>query len=208
MAIRVNFQGGVEVKAPKKISREFVDRFVASKILWIQRQQKRIREIQAAKKHFVEGERFLFLGNEYPLVVSEGFRQKLAFTGQVFEISKLKLSFARLLFTSFYKQQAQIILSQRMREYASLMRVSPKKMRITSATTRWGSCSNAGTVNFSYRLILTPEAIINYVVVHELAHLTRHDHSKNFWQEVEKFYPNYKQARAWLKRYSLQIPEL
>ena len=74
-----------------------------------------------------------------------------------------------------------------------------KNIRITSAKTRWGSCSTKGTISFSYKLVAAPEPTINYVIAHEIAHLVHMNHSKNFWQLVEQLCPNYKQHQKWLK---------
>lgn len=202
VALRVTLDGGIEVRAPRFVGRNFLDKFVSAKEAWIKKQREKIAHMQQSRKQFAAGERFLFLGKEYPLVVEGQFSQKLRFNGEAFLISKFKLAAAKSLFVAFYKLQAQKILMEKLRHFAAVMRVQPKKMRITSAATRWGSCSTSGTVSFSYKLIMTPEEILNYVVVHELAHITHHNHSKNFWQEVAKYYPNHQEARAWLRNHS------
>ncbi|MEM3513203.1 MAG: M48 family metallopeptidase, partial [Thermoplasmata archaeon] len=75
----------------------------------------------------------------------------------------------------------------------------PKKIKITSGKTRFGSCTSKGYINLSWRLVLAPPEIIDYVIVHELAHLKEPNHSKKFWAVVEKFIPDYKTKRKWLK---------
>ena len=80
------------------------------------------------------------------------------------------------------------------------MGVSYEKVSINSAKTRFGSCSSRKTLNFSYRLALYPYEAIEYVCVHELAHLTEMNHSKKFWAIVEKYLPDYKERKKLLKR--------
>ena len=72
-------------------------------------------------------------------------------------------------------------------------------IRIGDQKTRWGSCSNNGTLSFSWRLMLAPPRVLDYVVIHEICHLTYMDHSKNFWDLVSVYDPDYKEHRKWLK---------
>ena len=97
------------------------------------------------------------------------------------------------------RQRAMDYLSGRVRHYAEIMGVSPVGMKITSARTRWGSCSGKNSLCFSYRLMLLEPAAIDYVVVHELAHIRVKNHGHGFYQEVEKVLPDYRQRIALLK---------
>ena len=99
-----------------------------------------------------------------------------------------------------YKKQAHDYIPDRVAYFAQKFGFIYNKIRITSASTRWGSCSSSKNLNFSFRLIRTPESVIDYVIIHELAHLKHMNHSKNFWKEVETMYPNYKESEKWLKQ--------
>ena len=79
------------------------------------------------------------------------------------------------------------------------------RITIRDQKTRWGSCSARGTLSFNWRLMLAPPAILDYVVVHELCHLTHMDHSPAFWQAVGKVYPDYRTARKWLKDHEQEL---
>ena len=79
------------------------------------------------------------------------------------------------------------------------------RITIRDQKTRWGSCSARGTLSFNWRLMLAPPAILDYVVVHELCHLTHMDHSPAFWQAVGKVYPDYRTARKWLKDHGQEL---
>ena len=98
------------------------------------------------------------------------------------------------------KERAKNIIEPILEKYSILMGVSYEKVSINSAKTRFGSCSSRKTLNFSYRLALYPYEAIEYVCVHELAHLTEMNHSKKFWAIVEKYLPDYKERRKLLKR--------
>ncbi len=90
------------------------------------------------------------------------------------------------------KAKAGAWLTQRADHYAAIMGVRYREIKISSALTRWGSCTSKGTINFAYRLILAPPELADYVVVHELAHLIEMNHSKRFWQIVGRMMPDYK----------------
>ena len=99
----------------------------------------------------------------------------------------------------------------RVEYYAKLMGVDYEKIAIRSQKTRFGSCSNNKNLNFNLAIMLMPSEIMDYVIVHELAHIKEMNHSKSFWLEVEKIIPNYKECRAYLKengiKYINQIKE-
>lgn len=99
----------------------------------------------------------------------------------------------------FYKKEAKSYITKRCNELAGKYGFTHKGIRITSALTRWGSCSSKKTLNFSYRLIMTPKECIDYVIIHELCHLRQMNHSAKFWKEVSDIMPEYKQCENHLK---------
>ncbi|MDO9303429.1 MAG: M48 family metallopeptidase, partial [Anaerolineales bacterium] len=102
-------------------------------------------------------------------------------------------------FTRWYKERALEIISERVKQYSQQYNFAPKQVKISSAKTRWGSCSPNGALNFTWRLVMAPLAVIDYVVAHELVHLRVKDHSSKFWKTVESIYPDYKKQRKWLR---------
>lgn len=92
-------------------------------------------------------------------------------------------------------------ITDRVRHYCDVMGVSAGRITIRNQKTRWGSCSTKGNLNFNYQLFYLPDEILDYVVVHELAHRRYMNHSQEFWAEVEKYSPNYREYRKWLKEY-------
>lgn len=97
------------------------------------------------------------------------------------------------------KQKAKEILPQKVEFYSSLMGLTPTSIKITSAKTRFGSCSGKNSICFSCRLMRYPEAAIDYVVVHELAHIKHKNHGKSFYALIEKYMPDYKERQKLLK---------
>lgn len=98
------------------------------------------------------------------------------------------------------KDEAKRVIPDRVKYYADIMGVTFGKITIKNQKTRWGSCSSKGSLNFNCLLMLTPDKVRDYVVIHELCHLKQMNHSKMFWAEVEKVMPDYKVYRQWLSQ--------
>ncbi len=99
------------------------------------------------------------------------------------------------------KRLARNVLTAKCRAFAGLMGVSYGTISVREQKTRWGSCSAKGNLNFNWKLVLMPEEILDYVVVHELAHRKHMNHSAAFWAEVGNIIPDYPARRAWLKEH-------
>lgn len=202
IAILVQRDGKVIVRAPLKASERQIRQFVESKQGWIAEKKAQAQE-QAPALHtarqFTAGDRFLYLGQEYALSVAPGARAGLRFE-QGFSLNQKSQAEAPLLFEKWYRATARRVLTERVQFYAQKFGLKYQKLRISSARTRWGSCSSRGTLSFTWRLVMAPLEVVDYVVVHELAHLRVQNHSAAFWAEVEKMMPDYQPRRDWLKK--------
>lgn len=205
LALIVKPDGSLIVRAPLRASEKSIREFVESNAKWIEK--KRIEALTfrpPAPKQYVPGEMFMFLGNAYPLEIAKGQKKALLLEGK-FKLSQAAQGIARMAFERWYREQAKQILTERVSLYASQYGFQYKKIGITSARTRWGSCSSNGSLNFSWRLVLAPMEAVDYVVVHELVHTVFHNHSKRFWKRVEKIMPDYKERRKWLRKDGRQL---
>jgi len=117
--------------------------------------------------------------------------------------SRPKIKPAEFINQEQYKKEAKQKIEERVNWYAQQMGVQYKTIKIGNAEKCLGSCSYQGNLSFSWRIILAPSQVLDYIVVHELAHLIEHNHSSRFWQKVEMFFPEYLQARKWLKNNQL-----
>lgn len=97
------------------------------------------------------------------------------------------------------KEQAREVLTKRTDYYKEILKVDYQRIRIGDQKTRWGSCSSRGTISYNWHLVLMPERIMDYVVVHELCHLVEMNHSPAFWKKVSEILPDYEERRKWLK---------
>ncbi|MHB8111957.1 MAG: M48 family metallopeptidase [Bellilinea sp.] len=200
VALVVTPEGHLEVRAPQRLSRDQIDDIVTQKAKWIFKNLARSRKASAAVNthELVEGARIWYLGSSHPLHVSERGAARVQFaTG--FCLPKSALPKAADLLTAWYKNQARHLLSERTDYYARQFGLKYRSIRITSARTRWGSCSRLNSLSFTWRLVMAPLEIIDYIVLHELAHILQKNHSRAFWEQVERMLPDYRSRRAWLK---------
>ena len=201
VALIIQRDGTLTVRAPLRMPAIHIQEFVQNHAEWIREKQ---AQAQASppppKKHYVDGETFLFLGKAYPLTIVARQRSALTFSGDKFHLANSNLPKARQVFIRWYKAQALRIISERVAFHAEKNKFTCRKIRISSARTRWGSCSTNGTLSFTWRLVLALPEVIDYVVVHELAHTQIRNHSPNFWHRVAEIMPKYKRYVSWLKK--------
>jgi len=107
--------------------------------------------------------------------------------------------------TDWLKEQAAIDLTRQTAIHAARLGVTVKSVKMRSQSSRWGSCSSSGNLNYNWRLVLAPEFVLDYVAAHEVAHLVEMNHSAAFWATVERTLPDMERGRAWLKAHGRQL---
>jgi len=217
IALIVQPDGTLLVRAPLRVSRRKIEELVALKADWIRQKQALARRSPTPAPHrFLPGETFWYLGKMYALEIKQDSTTEARSTrrktinsfspctpclrGESIILSQSALPRAREHFTNWYKEQARQEIEERVRIFAARYGLRYKSVRITSARTRWGSCSTSGTLSFTWRLVMAPPAAIDYVVVHELAHLLVRNHSPAFWRKLEELLPDYRSPQQWLKQ--------
>ena len=199
VSLEITAEGEVVVRAPLRASEAGILALVEEKRAWIERKVAEAKNRPApGKRHFVAGEVFLFLGKAYPLEVLAGSDAAVSL-GDRFYVGDQRLPECRDLLIAWYIQKAKEILPARVAGIAAILDYVPKKIRVSDAKRRWASCSTTGTLSFSWRLVLAPPEVIDYVVVHELVHLRQPDHSARFWEKVGQAMPGYAEHRRWLR---------
>lgn len=200
LALEISHDGSLIVRAPAKASMDAINVFINKKRSWIRNKQEfaRQRHQKALPKEFVNGEGFFYLGEIYKLWIVSNADVPLIFKDE-FLLSRDHLSNAMEIMLNWYKDQARSMILERVKLYSSIAGIAYNKFNISDARTRWGSCSAKGNMNFSWRLIMAPLRVIDYVVVHELAHQEVKNHSRKFWDKVKAIFPDYEQCRRWLK---------
>jgi len=194
--LRIN-PTGVVVSANRRTPLADIEKFVFSKSAWILKHLK-VQEGERKKRELVTGNEIYFQGKPYAIncYEREGFKNvTLEFKDDIFHIyhsSSTQQEVLEELLNLFYKQEARETITPLVKKWSEKMKLNPSNIGFRKAKSRWGSCSSQNSLSFNYYLSKLPLPIVEYVVVHELAHIKEKNHSKNFWAIVEEFLPNYR----------------
>ena len=199
LALIVKPDGALIVRAPLRISEQAIKEFIEHNREWVRKKRAELLAVlPPSPRQFLSGETFLYLGKSYPLEIVTDQTEPLLLE-ESFQLAEAARNKSELVFEHWYREQARCILTERVALYVKQHDFQYDKIRITSARTRWGSCSSTGSLSFSWRLIMAPLEVVDYVIVHELVHTVIHNHSKRFWNKVAKIMPDYKDRRKWLR---------
>jgi len=202
ISLQVRRDGTVVVQAPLRTPKSEIERLIEKKKSWLRKRLQEQRE--RGEKSFADGETFLYLGQSYPLVIldprGDGHQVlPLTFSGQRFLLRGDHAADARFLFTEWYRERAGAYIPDRVRHFSTALGSFPRGVRISSAACRWGSCSIDNRLFFSWRLVMAPPPVIDYVILHEFSHLYEKSHSRRFWNILEAVLPDYEKYRIWLR---------
>lgn len=201
LALIIEESGALLIKAPRLFSKRKIEEIVNEKRPWIIKkisERKKLLKKYPSKK-LISGETFIFLGKSYSLETVDKGLKKIIFQ-EKFYLPNYSYKKRKKLFEDWYKEKAKELFFERVNIYASKMNIKYQNLRISNAKKRWGSCTSRGKVSLSWRLIMAPLEIIDYVIIHELFHIIELNHSNNFWKGIEEIYPSYKKAKLWLRK--------
>ena len=200
--------GRVRVRAPRSLSDKRINDLIKKRTPWIKEKLKEYsKRPQVVTKKYEDGEIFSYLDKNYELKIIESDKEAIKLKNGFFIVSICKEGFGKnikvqKLLTDWYRNHAHKYLQERTEKFANIIGVSPSSISIKNYKSRWGSCSINGAIDYNWKIIQAPKKVIDYVVVHELCHLIEHNHSPKYWSYVEKFMPNWKESRNWLKENS------
>jgi predicted metal-dependent hydrolase len=207
MTLLINREGRVVIRAPLRTPDSEIDHFFHSRRAWIAKKltgSEMREEIAVRPREFIPGEEFHYLGDAYPLEVSDlnGSRKALILSHGKFVLARDKLPQAKEVFVKWYRQMAREVIEERVRFWSSRFDLVPAGITITSSWQRYGSCSAKNNLSFSWRLLMAPYQVIDYIIVHELAHIKEKNHSKKFWNYLRSLLPGYEAQKRWLRENS------
>jgi len=160
---------------------------------------------QVPTRTFEPGATFPFLGEDRELVVEPRGKQVVDDDSIRLRKSAVEQSSTRRVLENFYRNRAREYLTDRTEHYAERMDVEYERLELRNQRTRWGSCSTGGTISLNWRIIMAPPGVVDYLIVHELAHLTEQHHGDEFWRLVEGQLPDYQEKSEWLEENSTQL---
>jgi len=203
IGIYITKEAEIEVRCPKGTSKKYIEDFIEQSGEWIEKTLEKKKRIISAREEFSPTECARFMGKYYPIIRSGN---KFGFDGKSFIISEsAEDSHIKYYLAEIYKRLAKNYIVNRTKFISEQIKIYPSNIRITSAATRWGSCSGKNSLNFSWRLIMADSKAIDYVIVHELSHIIEHNHSRAFWDIVCGFMPDYKDAENILNNLSKEL---
>ena len=194
---------GLTVTLPRQLPESEAERAILKKLDWIQDKLADLKKIHTSPAQLACGQPVLWLGETCALQtgsartrLQEGVLYLPALNNHEQIVSGL---------TRFYQRSARTHFAEHVRIWSERMGLEPSRIALSSARGRWGSCSSDGSLRLNWRLMQAPLAVIEYVIIHELAHLAELNHSARFWAIVETHCPSWKKHRDWLKQHGYKL---
>lgn len=207
ISLRIKEDASLEVRAPLKLSEKEIASFVESRGDWINKHIGKVAKNYKLKNDFIINfnDTISIISKKIQILPTPGKIAKYQFDEandkNYFLVPKTANSEEiRQIIIKLSKKIANSYITERVLFFKEIMIIEPNSIRITSAKTRWGSCSRKNNLNFTWKLIMADKDVIDYVVIHELAHIKQKNHSKEFWKIVENMIPDYKERQKNLKK--------
>ncbi len=200
-SIEISKNAQLIVRVPLKADDIYINNLLKDKAEWIEKHLVKMRaKVETVNdRKYISGDKILFLGIEREIENNFNGKFSLKLNENKFEVSSNSIDISKILFERWFKKIAKDTILSRAIHYSEITNLKFTNFHITSSHTRWGSCSAKNSINFTWRLIMAPLAVIDYVVIHELAHIKQKNHSAKFWHLVAQYDPNYKSSVKWLK---------
>ncbi|HRK08781.1 MAG TPA: SprT family zinc-dependent metalloprotease [Pseudobdellovibrionaceae bacterium] len=212
LTLMVNRRGQVQISIPWQHSDEFALQFALDNLEWLRKQLEKSKErrAQLEKNQPVLrlGGTVPFLGQEFRLRwISGRTRARAEFADGELRVycTEVDAELWRKLICRQYEAQARWHIEERVAYWAERMRETYGRISFRAQRTRWGSCTRSGNLSFNWKLMFAPPEVIDYVVIHELAHRQHLDHSPRFWSRVAEFDPYHKEHQDYLKRHQHRV---
>ena len=195
ISLQITIDGEFIVRAPMRCSDKEIFDFIRKKSSWIIEKRQENRKNYIKPLDFKTNETISLLGKQYKINLSRSKSAKFDEDSIILPSTQPKVHLIALL-----KQFAKDYLTERVVLLAADYGFEYARVGISSAKSCWGSCGYNNSLNFTYKLMLCPVPVVDYIIVHELCHTRIKNHSDKFWEIVENFVPNYKDHEAWLKK--------
>ncbi len=203
LSVSIDSFGRVIVRAPLRVSERYIQDFLREKEGWIrQKQAQKSAFAVALPPEHLDGYTFPLLGKSCKIVLYA--EKKIAYDGDA-DTLYLPKDRARERLVQWLKGNAKRILTAETARWAARMGVTYQSVGISSAKTRWGTCTADNRIRYTFRLLYLPKEIIEYVIVHELAHTLHKNHGRAFWGTVERYEPHWKDKRKFLRLHGVYM---
>jgi predicted metal-dependent hydrolase len=207
VSIFIERDGSVRVLAPSTATEEKIEGAVKAKEYQIFKKLAKWKEHNQGKvnREFVNGQSFLYLGRNYRLAIIDNAEVPLKISGGHFQLDKKQLNNADKIFKKFYKEKAQQKIIERLKLIEAKFQLKPTSIKVLELQNRWASWTPKNGLNFHWKCIMAPVAVLDYIITHEMVHLKFPNHSAEFWNELDKKMPNYREHENWLKQNGVKM---
>lgn len=210
--IRIFPPDKIRVRVPKKATEEEVLKIVKFKGKWISQKLFEFKDIEYGKinKEYVNGEYFMYLGRNYYLEIVKNNDAKKPnvklYQGKFYiETNTTNKDKLKLAMENWYREKTLEKVIEKVEYFKPYFKKEPKSIKVKEQKKRWGSCNFKGDLMFNWRISMVPSNVLDYIVVHEMCHMVHFDHSKKFWNLLEKILPDYRDRKEWLKKHGIKI---
>lgn len=200
LAIQILPDATLVVKVPLFTPMIFINKFINQNLEWIENKLDLVRKQKTKTGEYTEGDLIFFLGKEYVIRYGDYTNIALKEKSMLIPIA-LKFRIKREL-TNWYIKHARVLITKQVEYYSEQMKAPYMDLKFSDTKSQWGRCTHDNKLQFNWRLIMASMLVINYVVVHELAHTIEKNHSRAFWSKVRLYNPSYRQQIKWLKENS------
>lgn len=205
-SIIIERDGTISVLVPENMDESLITEILDSNEYAIIKKQTlwHIANDGKEEKRFVNGQTFMFKGQNYSLIYKDDATAEVEFVNGSFLLSS-SVKNPHAAFERFYKSECKKFLRERFEFYKDKIPMQPQKIKVRQMTTRWGSCTPRGNIHINWNCIMSPQFVFDYILVHELVHLKYHRHNNDFWQSVSFILPDYEVAKDWLLRNGIKM---
>jgi predicted metal-dependent hydrolase len=207
VSIFIERDGTVKVLAPLSASEEKIEEILKSKEYQIYSKLAKWKELNQGKvkREYVNGQSFLYCGRNYRLMIADNQDVPLKISGGYFHLDSRYRKKAETVFKDFYKLKSEQKILERIILLEEKVEKKPVSVRVMELRNRWASCTPKNGLNFNWKCIMAPVSVIDYIIAHELVHLKYKNHSKEFWNELDKLLPSFRESEEWLKRNGVKM---
>ena len=204
ISLSIEKNGAIIVRAPSRMSDEQIKKFVFARQNWLISKLSEIKDNKNKYADIIQQKGYLLYGKRYNACVADVKRVE---TNENVILIPTKIDPTKRYdeIIKYFKRQAKTTLTNRLNYIKSIMKIEPKKVKLTNSKGKWGSCNSHQTIALNWRIIMLPPRCIDYIIIHELCHIIEMNHSSRFWNLVNTFLPRYNEYREELKEYSFLL---
>ena len=207
VSIFIERDGSVRVLAPSSLNDEKIEETVRSKQYQVFKKLAKWRELNQGKvnRQFVNGQSFMYFGRNYRLSIVENQGVPLKLCKGHLTLSRNKQDKAEKVFKQFYKEKAEKKIAERLILIEDKFQQKPSSIKVLELQNRWASWTPKNGLKFHWKCAMAPVPVLDYIITHEMVHLKYPNHSPDFWNELDKKMPNYKEYENWLKQNGVKM---